>query len=147
MNNLVEGAINSPTDPKFPSACNWMQGASFYGWPYSYRWSLGVRTVTPGQPARAAIGNRDSGKPFIPARDAVEEIAIYTELAAGNQSMTQAQWDQWTTQPTDQYVLQCVADNLGVTLIPAESAKPATAKKTTRTAPAAKRASKKKARK
>ncbi len=132
MNNLVEGAIQAPTNPLFPAACNWMQGASFYGWPYSYRWSLGVRTVAPGTPAKAG-------------QDAVAETVTYNELANGNATMTQEQWEQWTTQPTDEYVRQCVADNLGVTLIPDVAKKSATAGKTTRkAAPTAKRAKKKK---
>ena len=37
-----------------------------------------------------------------------------TALSTGNGAITDAQFDAWTTQPTDDFILDCAAANLGV---------------------------------
>lgn len=79
--------IKSPDGKLYPSDCNTLQAGSFNSLPPSWRWSVGITDVD---------GN-------------------YTELRAGNGAMTTDQWDAWTTQPSDNYVMSCVAASLGLT--------------------------------
>ncbi len=57
------------------------------------------------------------------------------QLCAGNvQQMSDEQWDKWSDQDSKTYILECVAELLGLTLIAATEDKPdpATPKKKTR---------------
>ena len=100
----------------FPETADTLRVDSFYGFPPSYRWSLGKTVVTqeakPGIPAK---GTPDT-LGYVPAVDPVPEQTSYTELRCGNGAMTDAQWNGWTTQSDESYVLSCVATNLGVKL-------------------------------
>ena len=85
----MNSPIKSPSNPDFPPASNDLSVDSFNGLPTSYRWGL-------------RVGPDDDGN--------------YRELIAGNGSLTEKQWSDWTTQP-DSYVLECAATNLGLTLV------------------------------
>lgn len=87
----MQATIKSPDNPIYPSAVNTLTVDSFNGIPPSNRWGIGITTI-----------NKDG-------------TASYVELQAGNDSMTQKEWDNWTNQP-DSYALQCTASHKGFVL-------------------------------
>ena len=118
-------AIESPTNPDFPAAADRLYGricnnALPLGFFYELRKvTTPAKKGKPGKPAIPQVG--EPGDPdFQPAVAAVPPVPPTAEISVplcnGNIDMTQEQWDAWTTQPDDEYVPQCVADNLGLTL-------------------------------
>lgn len=88
MNSRIEVAIKSPSNPLFPPACNTLVVDSFNGLPPTYRWSTGVKS----------------------------EDVPYKELRSGNESISDEQFDDWTTQPTDSFIAKCASETLGLEL-------------------------------
>jgi len=82
----MQSPIESPANPLYPPAANTLRVDSFNNIPPSWRWSIGVT-----------------------------DEDTYTELQAGNDSMTQKEWDSWTTQPYD-ILLEVAAKHLGLVL-------------------------------
>ena len=96
--------------PVFPTQADTLVVDSFNSIPLNYRWALmKTNIVTPASPA---IGI-ESKEGYIPA---VAKVTSLEMLTQGNGSLTAKQWDDWTKQADEPYVLSCVAANLGVKL-------------------------------
>lgn len=89
----MQATILSPTNPLYPPASNTLIVDSLFGLPYNYRWCL-AKVTSAGSPP----------------------VATTLPLVDGNGAMSQAQWDAWTSQDDQTYILTCVATNLGVVL-------------------------------
>lgn len=104
-------AIAPPTNPDFPAAADRLYG----------------RTVEPGFPPGFLYELRKVTKPA--TADTPEETIT---LQSDNVAMTEKQWDDWTTEPAEEYVPPCVAANLGLTITDMPAPKAGTAKKSGR---------------
>ena len=91
----MQSKLASPL-PVFPGTADTLVVDSLYSFPPSYRWAL-VQT----QPAQDKGGSPTS-----------------VTLTQGNGQMTDAQWNAWGANVTDDnaYVLSCVAKNLNLSL-------------------------------
>lgn len=98
MQDTFRASIEPPTNPDYPPAADTLLINSLNGCPYKYCWILAKKVTNP------------------------DSSVSYPPLVQGSGAITDAQWAAWTTQPND-YILQCAAENLGVTIIPEAPAK------------------------
>lgn len=95
----MNAPILKPTNPNYPSAANdlYVRGGNITaeGAPTGFYYELRKRT-------ESVVDD--------------EPVVSYVMLQNGNFDMTDDQWNAWTTQPTDPYVLECAAAILGLTL-------------------------------
>jgi hypothetical protein len=108
----MRSAIKSPSDPMLAPAINTLIIADGFSCNAASTpvFSYVLAKVTPGD---------DKADPPVPEQ--------MVNLSQGSNAMTDEQWNNWTDQPSEEYILSCVAENLGLEIIP--SAAPA---KTTR---------------
>ena len=106
----MQAYIQSPINPLFPPACNFIKIYSFSDIPPSCQWSVGIYTVITPYRAPSGVFLQEG---YVPE---IREISNYQELRVGMTKMTKDQWDSWNNQPDDQYILQCVTANLGLSL-------------------------------
>jgi hypothetical protein len=85
--------------PVWPDEADTLSVVGLSGLPPSYTYFLQKAIITP-------------------ATKDTEKSVSYLTLKQGTNMMSQEQWDDWTDQPDDSYILKCVADTLGLTLIP-----------------------------
>lgn len=102
--------------PVFPSQADTLVVDSFNSIPLNYRWALmKTNIVTPASAEVPAVGVEGKDG-YIAAVPAVAKVTQLEMLTQGNGSLTVKQWDDWTKQADEPYVLSCVAANLGVKL-------------------------------
>jgi len=92
------------------------------GPPPAYYYELQNVEVIPGSPAIPGTAEQldpTTGAVIVPATDPVDAVPDtykVTVLKNGNVNMTTAQWDGWSeTVDDDQYQLDCISANLGLT--------------------------------
>ena len=110
--------MQSPIVPVaiFPSKADTLVVDSFNSIPLNYRWAL-CRTVIVTPAHDEILGVGFPGEPnYVAAAPAVPAATSLETLTQGNGSLTAKQWDDWTKQVDEPYVLSCVAANLGVKL-------------------------------